>query len=84
MSMPDEHDWFDESAVAFQTSGERTPMLRLIEQFATAPSVAEDPLTRLWRDADDSRRSGADAVEALRARRRQEAIRKPKRTWRRG
>ena len=39
--------------------------------FATGPSVADDPLTKLWQGADASHQSGADAVVELRERMRQ-------------
>lgn len=78
-------DWFDEGAVAYQATVEPRELLRLIEEFATGPSVAEDPLTRLWRDADDSHLSGAEAVAALREWHRQaEPARRQRRLRRRG
>jgi hypothetical protein len=39
-------------------------------------SLADDPMTRLWQNADD-RETGAEAVEAMRARRRNLGARAP-------
>lgn len=39
--------------------------------------LADDPMTRLWQDADD-RETGAEAVEAMRARRKNLGPRTPK------
>jgi len=53
------------------------------KKLASSSPLAQDPLTRLWQEAD-GRETGAEAVEAMRERKRQETEAEPKRRrwWR--
>jgi hypothetical protein len=75
-------DWFDDGEAGWQAAAER----RLeFSGLPPGPSLADDPLTRLWQDAEPSPETGAAAVAALReTRKRHEAEAAPKRRWRRG
>jgi hypothetical protein len=63
-------DWFDEGDVRSQVPVPPSVLLRGEKE--PQSSLADDPMTRLWQDAEE-RETGADAVEAIRARRRQAA-----------
>jgi hypothetical protein len=63
-------DWFDESDVRSQASlVPRSIPLRGEQQ--PQSSVADNPLTKLWQKAE-AQETGADAVEAIRARHREQ------------
>jgi hypothetical protein len=74
--------WFKKGHVIRE---EASWLAQRLEEFATSPPFANHPMTRFWQDAD-GRESVADAVEALRERKRQEAEAgsKRRRRWRRG
>jgi hypothetical protein len=71
-------NWLDKGEVIRTAPPERSGRLGRSEEFASNQSLAQDPLTRLWRNADD-RGTGAEAVERIRERKRQEVEAQPKR-----
>ena len=79
----DESNRFDDDEVAWHAPADRTRMRRLVDDYA-APSIADDPLTRLWKRADASRETGADAVSKIRERNRRAAEKDTRRLGRRG
>ncbi len=55
-----------------RTTADRSWLLQPVEDIEASSPFANDPMTYLWQDAD-GHETGAEAVEALRQRKRQEA-----------
>jgi hypothetical protein len=70
-------DWHDEGAVGWQAPVQPAVPPRR-EKPASASSFTDDPLTRLWQGVED-RETGAEAVEAMRKRKREERKRSRRR-----